>query len=83
MQVRSNAPHPILWNASRLQLPSQEKGKRMKRNGRPPKEATGVTTLTIKIPAELKNKIIELSDGYDMTITEYIATLVLRDASPT
>jgi hypothetical protein len=55
----------------------------MKRNGRPPKEATGVTTLTIKIPAELKNKIIELSDGYDMTITEYIVTLVLRDASPT
>ena len=55
----------------------------MKRNGRPPKQATSATTLTIKIPAELKNKIIELSDGYDMTITEYIATLVLRDASPT
>ena len=54
----------------------------MKRNGRPPKEATGeTTTLTIKIPSDLKNQIIELSDGYDMTITEYIITLVKRDAT--
>ena len=55
----------------------------MKRNGRPPKTATKATTLTIKIPAELKNQIIELADGYDMTITEYITTLVQRDASTT
>lgn len=54
----------------------------MKRNGRPPKEATGETsTLTIKIPSELKNQIVDLADGYDMTITEYIITLVKRDAS--
>lgn len=51
----------------------------MKRNGRPPKTATKRTTLTLKIPAELKNLIIELADGYDMTITEYISTLVYRD----
>lgn len=51
----------------------------MKRNGRPPKQADKPTTLTIKIPAELKNLIIELADGYDMTITEYITTLVHRD----
>lgn len=56
----------------------------MKRNGRPPKKATTEnTTLTIKIPAELKNQIVELADGYDMTITEYITTLVKRDASST
>lgn len=56
----------------------------MKRNGRPPKQATGDTsTLTIKIPADLKNKIVDLADGYDMTITEYIITLVQRDASAT
>lgn len=51
----------------------------MKRNGRPPKQADKPTTLTVKIPAELKNLIIELADGYDMTITEYITTLVQRD----
>jgi antitoxin component of RelBE/YafQ-DinJ toxin-antitoxin module len=56
----------------------------MKRNGRPPKEATGEkSTLTIKIPADLKNRIVELADGYDMTITEYITTLVKRDATTT
>lgn len=55
----------------------------MKRNGRPPKPATAATTLTIKIPAELKNKIIELAEGYDMTLTEYITTLVNNDASRT
>ncbi len=55
----------------------------MKRNGRPPKQADKATTLTMKIPAELKNKIIELSDGYDMTITEYITTLVNKDATGT
>ena len=55
----------------------------MKRNGRPPKTANKPTTLTLKIPADLKNKIIELADGYDMTITEYITTLVNKDASGT
>lgn len=55
----------------------------MKRNGRPPKLADKPTTLTLKIPAELKNKIVELADGYDMTITEYITTLVNKDASGT
>lgn len=56
----------------------------MNRNGRPPKVATKErTTLTIKIPAQLKNQIIELADGYDMTITEYITTLIKRDASDT
>lgn len=55
----------------------------MKRNGRPPKRADKATTLTVKISPELKNKILDLADGYDMTITEYITTLVERDASGT
>jgi antitoxin component of RelBE/YafQ-DinJ toxin-antitoxin module len=53
----------------------------MKRNGRPPKQATTKATLTLKIDAELKNLVISLADGYDMTITEYIRTLVERDAA--
>jgi hypothetical protein len=49
--------------------------------GRPPKNpTTKTTTLTIKIPAQTKNLIIELADGYDMTITEYLTTLIHRDA---
>ena len=53
-----------------------------KKRGRPPKQATKATTLTMKLPAETKNLIVELADGYDMTITEYLLTLVRRDASP-
>lgn len=43
----------------------------------------GSSTVTIKIPSEMKNLIVELADGYDMTITEYLLTLVSRDASET
>jgi hypothetical protein len=52
--------------------------------GRPPKVGDKpATTLTIKIPTELKQQIVELADGYDMTITEYLTTLIKRDASQT
>jgi hypothetical protein len=56
-----------------------------KKIGRPANYVTaGVsTTVTIRIPAEMKNLIISLADGYDMTITEYLLTLVSRDASET
>lgn len=37
----------------------------------------------MKIPGELKNRIVALADGYGMTITEYLLTLVERDASQT
>lgn len=55
----------------------------MSRNGRPPQKAKEgtQTTLTIKMSAAMKNQIIELADGYDMTITEYITTIVTRDAA--
>jgi uncharacterized protein (DUF1778 family) len=56
----------------------------MARMGRPTKIATGQhSTITIKITAETKNLITALADGYDMTVTEYILTLVKRDAQGT
>ena len=48
--------------------------------GRPPKQATGPTTLTLKIPANIKNHITQQAQAYDLTITDYILTLVNRDA---
>jgi hypothetical protein len=56
----------------------------MARMGRPTKKAEGLhSTITIKIAAETKNLITELADGYDMTVTEYLLTLVTRDAQGT
>jgi hypothetical protein len=37
----------------------------------------------MKIPGDSKNRIVALADGYGMTITEYLLTLVERDASQT
>jgi uncharacterized protein (DUF1778 family) len=55
-----------------------------KRMGRPTKIATGkFSTITVRIPADKKNLITNLADGYDMTITEYLLTLVERDAFKT
>ena len=52
--------------------------------GRPPKiNATKTTTLTIRLSPDDKRLLCELADGYDMTLTEYIMTLVQRDASTT
>lgn len=52
------------------------------RPGRPPKMPTGETaTLTVRLPAEVKRYLIETSDALDMSITEYLITLVRRDAA--
>jgi hypothetical protein len=53
----------------------------MKRNtGRPVKiPTTERSTVTMKISADLKRLIIEQSQAYDMTITEYVTMLVHRD----
>lgn len=53
-----------------------------RRTGRPPSKApTGThTTITIRIPAETKNLLIDLADGYDLTLADYITLLVRRDA---
>lgn len=54
------------------------------RMGRPPKiDTTKTTTLTIRLSPDDKRLICELADGYDMTLTEYIMTLVQRDATTT
>lgn len=52
----------------------------MKRNvGRPPKEPTGdKVALTLKIPSEVKKKLMDDSNAFGMTLTEYIITLVQR-----
>jgi antitoxin component of RelBE/YafQ-DinJ toxin-antitoxin module len=52
--------------------------------GRPPKPTQNKnSTITIKIPGSTKNEIVALAEGYGLTITEYLLTLVERDASPT
>jgi uncharacterized protein (DUF1778 family) len=52
------------------------------RMGRPPKtDAKKMTTLTIRLSPDDKRLVCELADGYDMTLTEYLMTLVQRDAS--
>jgi hypothetical protein len=52
--------------------------------GRPVKTVDSeYSTITMRIPGNTKNLIAELADGYDMTITEYLLTLVSRDAAQT
>ena len=54
------------------------------KTGRPPKTPTGThSTLTIKITADDKTLLIQMADAYDMTITEYILTLLKKDATTT
>jgi hypothetical protein len=49
------------------------------RPGRPPKRANGTTTLTLRIPAEDKNLLIDTAEALDLTITDYLLSLVRRD----
>ena len=50
--------------------------------GRPPKWPTGdKSTLTLKISAEFKRLLMHQADAYGMTLTEYIITLVKKDAN--
>jgi hypothetical protein len=53
----------------------------MKRNtGRPPKQPVGeVSTVTMRVSADLKRMILAQASAYDMTITEYVSMLVKRD----
>jgi len=54
-----------------------------KKMGRPPQHAAGDTTITMRVSADVKNRIVDMADGYDMTITEYLLTLVEKDVSDT
>ena len=47
--------------------------------GRPPKKATSTTTLTLRIPAAEKDYLIDSAEASDLTITEYLLTLIRRD----
>lgn len=50
------------------------------RSGRPPKLPAGPTaTLTLKIPSDVKVLMMEQAEAFDMSLTEYIVTLVGRD----
>jgi hypothetical protein len=51
--------------------------------GRPPKKSApgGSATLTIRIPSEMKNLMVDMAQGYGLSITEYLSTLVRQDAS--
>ena len=55
----------------------------MKKNvGRPPKNPeTPFVTLTLRVSAEFKSKLISQAQAYDMTLTEYLVTLVERDGA--
>ncbi len=65
----------------RQDIPDQET--QMKRNaGRPYVRPTGPsTTLTLRISADLKNKLIDQADAVDLTLTAYLETLILRDSA--
>ena len=47
---------------------------------RPGRKPTNNPTLTIKLPANVKQHLIEVSNLNDMSITEYLVTLIERDA---
>ena len=50
------------------------------RPGRPPVRAEGPSTLSLRLPADIKNFLIDSAEALDMSITEYLVTLVRREA---
>lgn len=54
----------------------------MAKPGRPPRRPNGnnPSTLTIRLEAHVKNLLIDQAEATDLTVTEYITSLVLRDA---
>lgn len=53
----------------------------MKRNtGRPPVQPTGdMSSITLKVPSDMKRTVLQQATAYGMTITEYFTMLVERD----
>jgi predicted DNA-binding protein len=52
--------------------------------GRPATEPTKpVVTLTLRVPAEFKRRLMFQSEAVGMTMTEYLMTLVERDGPQT
>jgi len=53
-----------------------------KPRGRKPKKATGeFSTLTIRLTAEEKNLLVERSENWGCSMTEYLMILMRRDGS--
>lgn len=51
------------------------------RVGRPPKDpGDGFSTVTFRLSGVDKRLLMGMADAYGMTITEYLLTLVYRDA---
>lgn len=36
----------------------------------------------MRVPSWFKNHLVDVAEGYDMSITDYVKALVLRDAPP-
>ena len=54
----------------------------MPKPGRPPRRNISgkPTTLTIRLPHDTKNLLIDLAENNDLTVTEYLTSLIHRDA---
>ncbi len=54
----------------------------MAKPGRPPRRPSNgkPSTLTIRLPAEVKTLLIDQAEATDLTITDYLSALILRDA---
>jgi predicted HicB family RNase H-like nuclease len=51
------------------------------RVGRPPKRADGgYSTLTVRLPAHVKNWLVDQAAAYDMSLTEFLVSLVEKNA---
>lgn len=52
----------------------------MNRPGRPPVQPRGDSaTITLRVPADIKEKMIAAAAALDMSMTEYLISLVRRD----
>lgn len=51
-------------------------------SGRPPRRADGnkPSSLTVRLPGEVKNLLIDQAEATDLSVTDYICALVRRDA---
>jgi hypothetical protein len=56
----------------------------MAQPGRPPRRPRDdqPSTLTIRLPANIKNLLIDQAEATDLTITDYLIALIKRDAGP-
>ena len=46
-----------------------------------PDASAAYSTLTLRLTAAEKTQLVTMAEGYGMTLTEYITTLIARDAA--